>query len=258
MPDTPPSGERQTHGVESARRVLRLLLCFSEATPLLTVDQLSDKLGVSTPSLYRFLSLLRELDLVESVQNGTYSLSPRLFSLARAAEAGTEFGGMIPEMLRRLNENTGEAALLIRRVGNFATCSEVHHPQSSIRLSFEPGQILSLHRGAGAKLLLAQFSTAALDQYCDQFVTSSTAETELRKNLESIREAGWAESKAEVDEGIYAVAAPIYGGGNRVTAAVSVAGPEFRIPRQLKNTIKDTILKEAAELSTHLSYTQTS
>src|SRR5207247_9588257 len=52
---------------------------------------------------------------------------------------------------------------------------------------------------------------------------------ELRGQLEEVRRRGYAQTIEELEEGLNAVAAPVRRADGRVTAAISVSGPAFRM-----------------------------
>lgn len=244
----------RTPGVDSARRVLRVLLLFSGDHPELTAEEIARAVEISVPSAYRFISLLREMNLVDETGSGTYTLSPRVFSLSQAAEHAVEGWPILHHLVDGLAATTGETALVIRRVGDFATCVVMSQPERAIRLSFLPGQMMGLHRGAGAKLLLADMGAQWARRYFDRLdpPVSNAERKAVLAELPLIAEQGWAKSAAEVDEGVWAVAAPVHA-GSRLVAAVSVAGPQFRIDARRAETIQRHLLESAAATTRELT-----
>ncbi|GAA4894681.1 IclR family transcriptional regulator [Streptomonospora salina] len=244
----------RTPGVDSARRVLKALLQFSEQSPELTVDDVAQGVGISTPSAYRFLSLLRELDLVEDNDAGGYVLTPRILALAETAERSMRMSHVLRPMVERLSSVTGETALVIRRAGDFATCTEISQADRSIRLSFRPGQTMSLHHGAGPKALLAGMGREWAERYFDRLDNRPPpAERDaVLAELPLITAQGWSQSVSEVDEDVWAVAAPITV-SNRMVAVISVAGPQYRIDEERAARIREEVVNDAAEVSRKLS-----
>lgn len=242
-----------TPGVDSARRALRVLFLFGDEKPWLTVEEIAEHVGVSVPSAYRFLSLLRELDLVEENGVGTYALTPRVFALASSAEAAFDIGPALRPVLHDIARATGESALVMRRVGDHATCAEMAETDHTVRLSFAPGQILSLHRGAGPKLLLASMGQSWADRYLRRIGLTDLERARLLAELTEIDSRGWSVSSAEVDEGVWAGAAPIVV-GNRTVAALSVAGPRYRIDPEREEVILDQVIARARAASASLTH----
>lgn len=246
-----------TPGVDSARRVLKALLMFDEDRPLLGVDAIAEEVGISRPSAYRFLSLLREMELVEERGGGLYALTPRVFTLGSSAERAFEVGPQLRSMLNDVAEATGEAAFIMRRVGDHVICAAVAQTEQTIRLSFVPGQSMPLHRGAGPKMLLAEAGISWAERYLDRVGDEVADHEGLLEELRLISHRRWSTSSAEVDEGIWASAAPIVTGG-RTLAVLSVAGPMFRIEKARQRQILDEVVTRARRMSGQLNGTDNS
>src|SRR5580693_1702819 len=150
-----PPEANAAHGCEGARRVLALMLAFSADRNTLTAREMAAATGIALPSVYRYITLLRETGLLAGDERGSYRLSARLIGLARAAEAAESLIDVADPVMHRLAAETGETVILVRLIGRSAVC--VHRVQSAqrLRISFEPGQPLPLDRGASARLLLS-------------------------------------------------------------------------------------------------------
>lgn len=239
-----------THGVDSARRVLQILLSFSEAKPEATVQELAAATSITVSSAYRYVSLLREMALIEERRRGVYVLSPRVLTLARASAASQDVVSLARPILHELTDVTNETSFLVRRVGDSAVCVESVLPDQQIRLSFSPGELMPMHRGASAKVLLADLSAAKRDRYLDRVtpLMSKAERDRLRRELEEIRDSRYAESTAEVDEGVWAAAAPVLS-GSRVVAALSIVALQYRTDQAKRDLISDLVKSAATRLS---------
>src|SRR6201982_1322456 len=80
-----PPEANAAHGCEGARRVLALMLTFSADENTLTARQLAERTGIALPSVYRYLTLLRETGLLAGDERGSYRLSARAPRPAPAA-----------------------------------------------------------------------------------------------------------------------------------------------------------------------------
>src|ERR1700719_2770921 len=160
-----PPEANAAHGCEGARRVLALMLTFSADDNTLTARQLAERTGIALPSVYRYITLLRETGLVAGDERGSYRLSARLIGLARAAEAAEPIIDVADPVMQDLAEQTGETVILVRLIGRSAVC--VHRVQSAqqLRISFEPGQPLAAARGARAPLQLCGPSPEVRQEY---------------------------------------------------------------------------------------------
>ncbi|WP_167044173.1 IclR family transcriptional regulator C-terminal domain-containing protein [Salinibacterium sp. ZJ454] len=236
--------------MDSARRVLQVLLLFSESTPTLSVEQMARMAEIAPASVYRYLGLLREMSLVEETNYGYYALSPRALAIGRAAEVASPLEAAVRPILASLSAECGEAALLMRRIGDSAVAAEVIDMPNPVRISFQIGQPMGLHRGAGAKVLLAGMGETWIKGYCNRALAPAgdAERAALLTEAARINRLGWAESAAEVDAGVWAVAAPIRS-GDRVLAAISVVGPEYRIDSGSAHRIRAAVVAAAGRIN---------
>jgi len=76
----------------------------------------------------------------------------------------------------------------------------------------------------------------------------------LERQLSRVREDGWAFTLEELEIGLNAVAAPVRGTDGQVNAAVSVAGPSYRVTPQRLTELGE-MTKEAGEaISQRMGY----
>jgi DNA-binding IclR family transcriptional regulator len=242
-------GERAARGAESARRVLAVLMAFTRERHTLTARELAEITGIPLPSVYRYVAFLRDTGLLVGGDRGGYHLSVRLVQLAQAAEAGDTLIGIADPVMRHLGAETGETVILVRLLGQSAVC--VHRVESSHRLrtSFEPGQPMSLERGASARILLASMSQEALRAYLESLSRRDPARAaRLEEEAALVRRRGWASSEEEIDEGIWAAAAAVRDGSG-IVAALSVPSPLVRAPGETRASLLAKVRASADHLS---------
>jgi DNA-binding IclR family transcriptional regulator len=237
------------HGCEGARRVLALMLAFSADKNTLTARDLAAATGIALPSVYRYITLLRETGLLAGDERGSYRLSARLIGLARAAEAAESIIDIADPVMRELAAETGETVILVRLIGRSAVC--VHRVQSAqrLRISFEAGQPLPLDRGASARLLLSGLSPELRKEYLAPLAErdpEAAARLEI-KIVEAARK-GYASSEEEFEQGVWAVSAPVLQ-GKRMIAVITVPSPLVRAPAPLQDQLVGQVRAAARALN---------
>jgi len=237
-------------GAESARRVLRLLFAFDQRLHTLSVRELAAIADIPLPTAHRYVALLRDESLVVETEAGKYHLSPRIFALARAADAAMPMVGIADPVMRQLAADTGETVLLVEMVGDTAICAHWIESHQRLRLSYEPGQALPLTRGASARMLLAGLPADARRR----FFRDETGERahEILARIEEAARCGWATSQEEIDQGIWAAAAGVAERG-RFIASLTVPCPIARTPPSRQTVVLDLVRAAAAELSSRLA-----
>lgn len=245
----------RTAGAESSRRVLRMLTYFQASRPLASIDTLAQAIGVPKSTAYRYVSLLREFGFLVEVEGGQYSLGPRVLAMAQAAQAAVNYVEIARPTMERLVQQTGETAFLLRRVGDHAICIGRCDPANPVRIFLEIGTAIPLHIGASPKLLLANLSVRERDSYLARAAKRDakleTGLERLREELEHIRGRGVAITIDEITPGVWACGAPVQQSG-KLAAALSIAGPAFRIDRAARITYEALVREAAGEVSAKL------
>lgn len=250
------AASRRTLGVESARKVLQLLLCFDAARPRAAVADLARAAGLPLSSAYRHLALLREQGLVEEEGGGRYRVTARVHALARAADAASPLVAAAQPVLARLAGDTGATAVLFRAFGDVAVAAAAVEPRRPAHLSGVSGRSFPLHKGAPCKLLLAALPATVRAAYLDRIERADPAERSFRRQREAeltlIRKRGYAESFGEVDPGMWAVAAPVMQ-RRRMIASLWLARPARRLDAQRRAALREATRAAASELSRRLA-----
>ena len=114
---------------------------------------------------------------------------------------------------------------------------------------------------SSGKVMLANKSEEEIDQFCQWMGTGAKALTEssildpdrFRAELGAARVQGYAKDDGEIEEGLICYGAPIYDMNNRVAAAVSVSGPEYRMREEQELMIRE-VMQAGANISRLLGY----
>lgn len=254
IPDEAPSAPR-VRGASSSRKLLHMLLLFSEDQPTWTVAELAAELDLSVTSAYRYLGLLREVGLLDSASGKSYRVTDLAVGLARAAEAAQ---GPLAEVslpvMERLRAAFDETVLVARRGGQAAYCVDRVESRRPVRLQFDQGQAMDLHSGALARVLLSAMPGAERRRYVERVLPtlpSDRAQLLLPETLATIHREGWVQSFEEIDEGIWGCAAAIRV-GDQVVAAIGTAAPVYRTDEARRTEIIGLVRAAADEIGAAL------
>ena len=93
------------------------------------------------------------------------------------------------------------------------------------------GRRTALHCTANGKVLLAFGPTARCRAELEAFTPRTiTRRARLERELAAVREPGYATNVGELEEGLHAVAAPVFDAAGACRAALSISGPSYRMP----------------------------
>jgi DNA-binding IclR family transcriptional regulator len=133
--------------------------------------------------------------------------------------------------MEKLSQRTGETVnLAVPNSGDILNVAEL---PSTYILSCSggwTGRRTKPHAVANGKVLLAYGALGIprqLERYTEHTITTHEA---LQEELAAVRRNGWAQATAELEEGLVAVAAPVFDGTGACVAALSVSGPAYRMP----------------------------
>jgi DNA-binding IclR family transcriptional regulator len=166
-------------------------------------------------------------------------------------------------VLQYLVAETGETAVITRRIGLSAVCLQRLETQQPLRVTLEPGSMWPLHAGATGRVLLAYALPEIIDEVLarglEQVTPATPGESVLRELLAETRETGLARSEGELISGAVGIAAPIFRQGG-IVGAVGIIGPEARcglawrarVSRLLPEAAR-TIMEGLDEEQVHLS-----
>lgn len=237
-------------GAESSRRMISVLLSFTESRPVWTVAELSEELRLTQSAVYRYIGLLREVDLVDHVTGNRYGLSERVTSMAVAARAAkVPLNDFAAPVLRRLRDTIDETVIVARRSGWQVFTAAREESRKPVRLQFEPGRAMRLHVGSMPRILLTAMPLDEQERYLATLDESEpTGEHLTLEARERVRRERVTESFEEIDEGIWGVAAAIVNGDDEVVGALGCAAPIFRTDPDKRRMIRELVVAGAVEV----------
>ncbi|GAA4557660.1 IclR family transcriptional regulator [Pseudonocardia xishanensis] len=257
MSNTERSRDGGVQSVDRAITVLEILARRGEAG----VSEVAAELDVHKSTAFRLLGALEERGLVEqAADRGKYTLGFGLIPLAGAVSGRLDVTRMGREACERLALEFGETVNIAVLQAPWAV--NVHQARGpSTVLSYNwIGRITPLHCTSSGKALIAWLEAADLgpilkDLELERF-TGRTLDSRnaLETELEQVRDRGYATVVEEYETGLNAVAAPIRDQTGGVVAALSLAGPSYRLPPERLETLAPTVVDASAEISRRLGW----
>ena len=246
-----------SHPVQSVDRAVTILKMLAEDEEL-TVSDVAERLQVHVSTASRLVSGLRAHDLVErSEATGSLRLGVGLLRLAGVMvsrlDLATYSQPVCDALAARVGETTNVAILDEDAAINVC---QAQGP-GTVALQNWVGQRTTLHSTSSGKVLLAYLPerrrASLLAGDLEQYTTRTHIDAEaLEEELSIVRRRGWAHALEELEEGLNAVAAPIRDHAGAVVAALSVAGPAYRVSEQRLPEVADMVLRSAEEISRQL------
>jgi IclR family transcriptional regulator, acetate operon repressor len=223
-----------------------------------TGAEVARELQVHRSTALRLLGTLERHALVERDQRtARYRLGRRLPQLASVVTGEFDLRYVARPVCEHLAASTGETATLDVLVGDVIVPIEQATASTSLMSVNWLGRRTPVHCTASGKAILAFAPAAVRERLLEPALERLTAHTvtdrvELGRQLETVRQAGVARTREELEVGLDAVAAPVFGPDGEVVAALDVSGPSHRLRSAAQ---LDRLTTEgAADLSRRLGY----
>ena len=244
--------EKGAEGVRTLERgllVLEALASLGEAG----LGGLARATGFSKSTLYRLLQTLAHRGFVEEGE-GVYRVGPRAFAVGQAYLKRNLLQAARPEM-EALAEELGESVNLAVMAGLEALYLDQVEGKKLVRLFTAPGSRAPLHATGVGKVLLAYRGVPEgllLEAYTPHTLTCREV---LLEELKRVRAQGYALDNEEKELGVRCVAAPVFGPGGEVVAALSLSAPASRLSPEEAHRLAPKVVAAAQKASLRLGFT---
>jgi DNA-binding IclR family transcriptional regulator len=250
------SGEdvASVRSVDRAISILDLLAAGGQRTGA----DIARELRVHRSTALRLLGTLERHGMVErDPRTARYRLGRRLPQLASVVTGELDLRTVARPVCERLAAAAGETATLDVLAGDVIVPIEQATAATSVVSVNWLGGRYPVHCTASGKAIAAYASPTVrerllalpLDRVTPQTVTDRE---ELEAQLEEVRRTGVARTHEELEVGLDAIAAPVFGPGGDVVAALDVSGPSHRVRTGAR---LDRLTAEgAADLSRRLGF----
>ncbi len=241
--------------VDAVAKALDILEVFSNAEGL-TLNEVSRRVGLNKSRTFRLLYTLAERGyVVRSTDGLRYRLGVKL--LERAANVHRNLKDVARSAMLELQERFNETVNLsvLDDSGNvlYLDIAESSRP---FRMTATVGCRMPAHITSMGKAMLAYMSfedTVSGGRIADLAPKSARA---LHRELEAIRQQGYAIDREENEPGVGCIGAAIFDAEGRPVAAMSVSGPVHRILSKEK-AVADAVLASCRAVSRRLGYEPT-
>lgn len=218
-------------------KVLRILEALRTSPAGLSLREICLETRINKSTAYRFLAHLEREGYLFRDEGGTYVVGPKLVGLAGGATYQTALRKISRPILQKLWNVTGETANLGILDGQHVYYLDVLQSPHAFRMASHAGMWRPLYCTAMGKVLAAWLPADdrkhVLSSLRFERITPHTITRipRLEKELEKIRQSGYAVDNEEAVLGARCIASPVLLANGKAAAAVSISGPTSRIDR---------------------------
>jgi len=228
---------------QTLARGLQLLDCFVKRDGEIGTKELVEMLKLPTTIVVRLAQTLVEFGyLNQDPTTRKYTMGLAAYTLGLHASPNLQLRRLALPFMEEIAAVTRETVSLnvVEPVRLEGVCIASIDSPNQIKLTTRVGSVRPLHRGASRKVLLAYLEDVEREIVLHRLEANGATGEEMRQleqDVIVIRNQAYAYSEEELDEGAYAVAAPILHQG-KLVGSLAVAGPIYR---RTETTLADAI-----------------
>lgn len=203
-----------------------------------TPTSVAGVLGVNKSTGSRLIKTLTDQGFLSSSGNGRgWVLGPAVIDLYAAIHRRIDLQELAREVLTKVRDVTGETVSIQIRVGDVRVCVAQVPSNHPVRWVIEVGESRPLTAGSSAKVLLAGMAQTDLGRLLKSqpfraFTSRTLDRSELLREVERVRQKGYAINDSERIEGVSGLAVPVRNVEGETIAALAVSGPRARWRRE--------------------------
>ncbi|MDM5197912.1 IclR family transcriptional regulator [Fictibacillus enclensis] len=245
--------------VKSAQRVLQVFECLTMHTEGLSIKEISETLDFPQSSTSNLIKTLAAEGYLRQDTQKKYKLGPKLIGIGTAAMESLDVSAVGKPYLKTLMEEVQETVFMALMAEEELVYVAKIDNNRSIRTTAQPGNKKPIYCTGLGKAFLSFMPEESKNKLLDSTellpITSHTitSREQMEHELAESRKRGYAIDNEENEEGLFCLAAPIYGGDRQMQAAISVAGPKERMTAR-KDQIAKVLLLTSKKISASLGY----
>ncbi|WP_269913825.1 IclR family transcriptional regulator [Acinetobacter sp. HY1485] len=203
--------------ITSFGKILTVLNLFSISRHIIDVDIISEELGLSRPTSYRYLKELVAANLLQRISgtSGDYTLGPKIAVLDYISRTTDPLVHLSTPFMKEIVEKTELNCLLTFL--NHDYCIDLHDEtfNNSPLASYGRGNPRPVYLGSSPKVIVASFNKQQLHEFYTHYanqlheVQFATSEEEFVQRMKKIKKQGYYFSQGEVNPHYSSLSVPI-------------------------------------------------
>lgn len=247
--------------VQSVDRTLTILEALSDYSDGLSITDISEMVNLHKSTVHRLLStLIYKGYVVQDEETSRYKITFKLFELGSKKVHKLDLLKISRPYTKMLMESVNEVVHLVIMEGTDIVYIDKVEANNTISMSSRIGKRNLMYCTATGKVILAFLpEDEVLKVWKNSKIIKLTKNTNtdfilFKKELETIREKGYAIDDEENEMGVRCVGAPIFNINGEISGALSVSGPKLRVTDDKIDFISKEVIKYANIISEEMGY----
>ncbi|KMJ59966.1 IclR family transcriptional regulator [Bacillus sp. LL01] len=244
--------------ISSVLKVAKILDCFTGNEPVLGNREIAEKLGMNVSTVHHIVSTLCHEGILIQDSRKKYRLGWKLLEWSNHVmyqqEIYSEAIPIVEDLVRQYN---GTVHIGMFDAGEVRFVLKVS-AKNSVPVPTFVGARKPAYCTSTGKVLLS-FNPSFIQPTISKGLLQRAPNTitcvkKFKKELEEIREQGYAISNNENELGLYGIAAPIHSYTGQTVAALNMVGPISYMQGEQKQSIIQSMLRTSQQISKELGY----
>jgi DNA-binding IclR family transcriptional regulator len=246
------------YSAPSVKKAFKILNAISDTSNGLGISELSKKLKIGKSTVHGITTALEEMGvLIRDPFYKRYTIGYSLLELCRTAYRKIELKELARKPMETLMEKVGETVFLGILNGDHVTIVDMVESRNEMKITSPPGTRLPLLAGSTGRVLLSQIEKEKMKEIIKKKglvrYTSKTVidPRQFLREIERVKEQGYAVDDEEYIPGVRAVAAPLLSISSP-PAAIWVVGFTSTLDDQKVKTVIREIQETVQEIDQSL------
>ena len=253
----------ENSGAGTVTRVVKLLACIAEADGDVSIKSLCQSLDLPASTVHRLLGLLTKEGVIERAPSrALYGPGPEFVRIGSLVAAKVRIADLAKPIMRALADESDETCVLLRYLPNSRKVMALHAEYSAhpLRYQIEMFQPHSLLWGATGRSVLAFLTESEIeaairdDDHSPASGQKLPSKNVVLKELQEIRERGYAITHGQKIAGAVGLAAPLFNSEKRAIGCLSVTVPKARFSQKGHSKLSSLLLATAGKLNHTLGF----
>lgn len=247
---------------QSVEKVFQIIEIMAHSREPLRLQEIAMKVEMPASTTLRLINTLMSCGYANQDSNTLkYSLSLKFMQIGSFVSSQTSIRDIAHPHLLELSKKCKESVCLaIEQDMEVVYLDVIDGPDGILKITQRIGKIAPMHSTGVGKLMLLNYDLKQLGNMITAkglvALTPNTITTkdELLKELEKIKDQGYALDNEECELGARCLSAGIKDYTGKNIAGISVSGPTTRMTMDYIDAIKNTVMDTAKKISEMLAY----
>ncbi len=247
--------------IPNLQNAVVLIELLSASKEGFTLPEMVERMGVPKTTLFRITNTLQINNfLYRDEETNRFRLTRKFLRIGLSAMGEQSIIEKSLAPMRELRDEIKETVLLGALIEDNAVLLEQTMGTHPFTFYVKPGKNFILHASVPGKILLAYsnesekeriLSKMTFDKFNERTITSIDA---FRKEMDQVRNLGYATDCAEEIDGVHCVGAPIFDQNGEILAAIWTTGPSGRLTSNQFTRVAEKIMDCTNKISKSFGY----